>query len=84
MIETTFLSAQYISLGHFVGQLVVIANVVMAIWTFVDAFSWEQDGRHPMMWAVVVFLLSIAGFFLYLMLGRGVSVQAADGRQSRP
>ena len=25
-----------------------------------------------------------AGFFLYLMLGRGVSVQAADGRQSRP
>ncbi|ELZ12227.1 hypothetical protein C479_05448 [Halovivax asiaticus JCM 14624] len=83
MIETTFLSTQYVSLGSFVGQLIFVVNVVMAMWTFVDAFSWEQDGRHPMMWTVVVFLLSIAGLFLYLMLGRSPSFQAADGRQSK-
>ncbi|WP_407075627.1 PLDc N-terminal domain-containing protein [Natronococcus wangiae] len=67
--------------GSFLLVLILMVNLSMAVWAFTDAFSWENDNQSPTMWAVVVFLLSIAGFFLYLMLGRETT--SSHSRRSR-
>jgi hypothetical protein len=70
LLAVTPTPAAAASAGAALVLLYLVGTVAMAAWTFYDAFGWEEKSDSPALWAAVVLMLSLLGFFLYLLLGR--------------